>query len=105
MMRSSYTAVLAALALAAAVPAALAQSAQQDQQYFREIAQQQASNGQVKEYAEHRVRDHGEKMQAQGAKGEQFDRAYLSQMVKDHEKALNLVRSFSDRASAGASGR
>lgn len=112
--------------------------AKQDQQYFRDmahanlaevetgkLAQQQASNEQVKEYAEHMVKDHGQMMQEQeqmasakglqmpkqpkkehqaalkklqNAKGEQFDRAYMSQMVKDHEKTLKLVREASKNA-------
>ncbi|HEX2199528.1 MAG TPA: DUF4142 domain-containing protein [Burkholderiales bacterium] len=178
MIRNSSLAVLVALALGAAAPAALAQSApadkrassdsaseaktqkdrqtqrqaqkkgekgdkggslaKQDQQYFRDmaqanlaevetgkLAQQQASNEQVKEYAEHMVKDHGQMMQEQeqmasakglqmpkqpkkehqaalkklqNAKGEQFDRAYMSQMVKDHEKTLKLVREASKNA-------
>lgn len=174
MIRSSYLAVLVALALGGAAPAALAQSApadkrassdsasesqaraqkqtqkqaqrqdkagslaKQDQQYFRDmaqaslaevetgkLAQQQASNEQVKEFAEHMVKDHGRMMEEQeqmagdkglqmpkqpnkehqaalkkleNAKGEQFDRAYMSQMVKDHEKTLKLVREASKNA-------
>jgi putative membrane protein len=110
----------------------------QDQQYFRDIAQanlaevetgklaqQQASSGQVKEFAEHMVEDHGRMMQEQEqmasakglqmprqpkkehqaaldklkkAKGEQFDTAYMSQMVKDHEKALKTVQEAAKKA-------
>jgi putative membrane protein len=143
-MISRITAALAALALALAAPA-FAQSqpkkgslAKQDQQYFRDIAQanlaeveagklaqQQASNPQVKEFAEHMVKDHGQMVEEQKqmassrgtqmpkqpgkeqqaalsklkkAKGEQFDRAYMSQMVKDHEKALKTVQQAAGNA-------
>ena len=34
----------------------------------------------------------------QGASGEQFDRAYVDQMVKDHEKALRLVQDAAKNA-------
>jgi putative membrane protein len=143
-MPNRFAAFLAALALAAAAPAfAQSQSkkgsvSKQDQQYFRDIAQanmaevqagkvaqQQASNPQVKEFAEHMVQDHGRMIQEQeqmaGAKGvqmpkqpkkeqqaaldklkkaegAQFDKAYMSQMVKDHEKALKTVQQAAKNA-------
>ena len=161
------TVALAALALAGAVPAALAQStpqdkraqanqpqsgkqaqsssqskkgslSKQDQQYFRDIAQanmakvatgklaqQQASSPQVKEFAEHMVKDHGQMIQEQQqmasakgvqmpkqpkkehqdalqklkkAKSEQFDKAYMAQMVKDHQKTLKTVQQAAKNA-------
>jgi putative membrane protein len=158
------TAVLAALALGAAAPAALGQSApadkrassqsssdkpssqaqkkgglaKEDQQYFRslaqanmaeveagKLAQQQASSEEVKEYGEQMVEDHGKMLEEQKkmaqskgmqvpkqpnkeqqaamkklkeAKGEQFDRAFMSQMVKDHEKALKLAQDTAKNA-------
>jgi putative membrane protein len=135
-------AALCALSFVGAPPA-LAQSkkgnlAKQDQQYFREmaqanlaeietgkLAQQQASEEQVKEYGEHMVKDHGQMLQEQekmakskgmempkqpkkehqaalkklqNAKGEQFDAAYMSQMVKDHEKTLKLVEEAAQKS-------
>ena len=159
MKYSKLTVALAALTLAAASPAVLAQSpskdapsgkqasqpqkklggmAKQDHQYFREIAQasmaeveagklaqQQAGADEVKKYAEEMVQDHGKMMQEQErlaqskgvpmpkepkkehqsalkklqkAQGEQFDRAYMSQMVQDHEKALKTVKEAAQKA-------
>ena len=135
-------AALCALSFVGAAPA-VAQSkkgnlAKQDQQYFREmaqdnmaeveagkLAQQQASDEQVKEFGEQMVKDHGQMLQAQKkmasakgvempkqpkkehqaamkklqkAEGEQFDTAFMSQMVKDHEKSLKQVREAAKNA-------
>jgi putative membrane protein len=138
------TAALVTLALAFAAPAfAQSQSkkgslSKQDQQYFRDIAQanmaevatgklaqQQASSPQVKEFAEHMVKDHGQMIQEQQqmasakgvqmpkqpkkehqdalqklkkAKSEQFDKAYMAQMVKDHQKTLKTVQQAAKNA-------
>lgn len=164
-MNPRFAAVLVALALGAAAPAALAQSApadkrassktasqeldkqqqkkkgalaKQDQQYFvsmaqanmaevqaGKLAQQQAKSDEVKDYGGQMVEDHGKMLEEQrtmakskgvqlpkqpnkeqqaamkklqGAKGEQFDRAFMSQMVKDHEKALKLTRDAAKNA-------
>jgi putative membrane protein len=83
------------------------------------LAEQQASSNNVKVYARHMVTEHGRMLEEQEqmagdkgmqmpkqpkkehqaalqklkkAKGEEFDRAYMSQMVKDHEKTLKLVQ-------------
>jgi putative membrane protein len=83
------------------------------------MAQQKASSEQVKKFAEHMVQDHGkmldekqEMAQSKGVKlpqspdkkhqaamkklqdasGTEFDRQYMAQMVKDHEKALKLAQ-------------
>jgi len=83
------------------------------------LAQSKASSDEVKQFAQHMVDDHGKMLkeqetmaQAKGvslpkepgkadksalkklqsASGEQFDRSYMQQMVKDHEKALKLVQ-------------
>ena len=83
------------------------------------LAQSKASSDEVKKFAQHMVEDHGKMLkeqetmaQAKGvslpkdpgkaeksalkklrsASGEQFDRGYMQQMVKDHEKALKLVQ-------------
>jgi putative membrane protein len=83
------------------------------------LAQNKASSDDVKKYAQHMVEDHGTMLQEQqamakakgvslpkqpkkehqsalkklqGVSGEQFDRAYMEQMVKDHEKTLKLVQ-------------
>lgn len=89
------------------------------------LAQQQAKSDEVKDYGEQMVEDHGKMLEEQrsmakskgvqlpaqankeqqaamkklqGAKGEQFDRAFMSQMVKDHEKALKLARDAAKNA-------
>ena len=89
------------------------------------LAQQRASSEKVKEYAEQMVKDHGRMLEEQQqlasakglqlpkqpkkehqealkklqqAKGEQFDRAYMSQMVKDHEQALKTVQAAAQKA-------
>jgi putative membrane protein len=83
------------------------------------LAQSKASSDDVKQFAQHMVEDHGKMLQEQesmaqakgvalpkepgkaeksalkklqSASGEQFDRGYMQQMVKDHEKALKLVQ-------------
>jgi putative membrane protein len=112
------TAVLAALALGAAAPAALGQSAPADKR-----ASSQPSS--AKPCGEKMVEDHGKMLEEQKkmaqskgmqvprqpnkeqqaaakklkeAKGEQFDRAFMSQMVKDHEKALKLAQDAAKNA-------
>jgi putative membrane protein len=125
-------------AQSASEPQKAAGLSKQDRQYFRDmaqanlaevetgkLAQQQASSGEVKQYAERMVEDHGRMMQEQErmagakglqmptqpkkehqaavqklkkAKGEQFDRAYMSQMVQDHEKTLKLVQQAAKNA-------
>ena len=89
------------------------------------LAQQQASDAQVKEFGEHMVKDHGRMLQEQEkmasakgvdmpkqpkkehqaaikklqkAEGEQFDTAFMSQMVKDHENSLKQVRQAAKNA-------
>lgn len=83
------------------------------------LAQQKASSDEVKTFAQHMVEDHGKMLEEQqvmakakgvslpkepakaeksalkklqSASGAQFDRSYMQQMVKDHEKALKLVQ-------------
>ena len=83
------------------------------------VAQQKASNPEVKKYAEHMVQEHSKALeegkQLASTKGvtppketdrkhrnaleklertdrDSFDRAYMRQMVQDHEDALKLVR-------------
>jgi putative membrane protein len=87
---------------------------------FSELAEKRASSEKVKEFAKHMVRDHGEanNQLAEHSKnlkvavlagldrdkraiydrleklsGEEFDRAYMKQMVEDHEKAVTLFES------------
>jgi predicted outer membrane protein len=89
------------------------------------LAQKKASSEEVKKFAQHMVADHGKMLQEQqtlakskgvsmpkqpkrehqaalkkleGASGEQFDRAYMDQMVKDHEKTLKLVQETAKKA-------
>ena len=89
------------------------------------LAQQQASSEAVKEYGEQMVEDHGKMLEEQKkmaqskgmqlprqpnkeqqaamkklkeAKGERFDRAFMSLMVKDHEKALKLAQDAAKNA-------
>jgi putative membrane protein len=89
------------------------------------LAQQQARSDAVKKYGEHMVEDHGKMLdeqqqmaqskglempkqpnkeqqsamkKLQSAKDGQFDKAFMSQMVKDHEKALKLVRDSAKNA-------
>ena len=89
------------------------------------LAQERASADEVKQYAERMVEDHGKMLSEQQAmaqskgvqmpeepsraqqramkrlqdqKGERFDRAYMSQMVQDHEKTLKLVRDAAKNA-------
>ena len=148
-MRTKLTLALAACAALCASSTAFAQSKETkdssaraehkkssldraDRRHFREIAQanmaevqagklaqQKASSGEVKKFAQHMVEDHGKRLKEQetmaqskgvslpkepgkaeksalkklqSASGEQFDRSYMQQMVKDHEKALKLVQ-------------
>src|SRR3954466_8519574 len=83
------------------------------------LAQTKASSDEVKKFAQHMVDDHSKMLkeqqsmaQAKGvslpkepakadksalkklqsASGDQFDRSYMQQMVKDHEKALKIVQ-------------
>jgi putative membrane protein len=89
------------------------------------LAQSKASSEEVKKYASHMVEDHGKMLEEQqtlaqakgvqlpkqpkkehqsalkkleGMSGQEFDRAYMEQMVKDHEKTLKLVRETSKNA-------
>jgi putative membrane protein len=84
-----------------------------------EIAQKNASSEEVKKFARQMVEDHGKMLEEQQGlakkkgvampkdagkehrtqlrklaklSGEQFDRAYMDDMVKDHEKDLKLVQ-------------
>ena len=83
------------------------------------LAQSKASSDEVKKFAQHMVEDHSKMLEEQqtmaqakgvslpkepgkaeksalkklqSSSGEQFDRSYVEQMVKDHQKALKLVR-------------
>lgn len=149
-MLTKIAVALAALVLAAASPAVLAQAkeskdkqsssqakkkdqlAKEDQKFWHDfaqhnmaeveagkLAQQQAKSEEVKKFGEHMVRDHGKMLEQQqtlakskgrqmpkepskhqqanmkklqGAQGEQFDRAFMERMVKDHEQALKLTQ-------------
>ena len=89
------------------------------------LAQNKASSDEVKKYAAHMVEDHGKMLQEQqtmakskgvqlpkqpkkehqsalkklqGLSGEQFDRAYMEQMVKDHERTLKMLQDASKNA-------
>lgn len=89
------------------------------------LAQNKASSDEVKKFAQHMVDDHSKMLkeqetmaQAKGvslpkepgkseksalkklqsASGAQFDRSYMQQMVKDHEKALKLVQNTAKSA-------
>ena len=89
------------------------------------LAQKKASSEDVKKFAQHMVEDHGRMLEEQramgkskrvslpgaskkdqqsvlkkleSASGEKFDRAYMEQMVKDHEKALKLAQDASRNA-------
>jgi putative membrane protein len=89
------------------------------------VALDKASSGEVKKFAQHMVDDHGKMLQEaqqmaqskgmkvpekpdakhaaalkmlQGLSGEQFDRRYMNQMVKDHEDTLNLLKKTSSSA-------
>jgi putative membrane protein len=83
------------------------------------VAQTKASSDEVKKFAQHMVDDHSKMLKEQetmaqskgvalpkeaskaeksalkklqSASGAQFDKSYMQQMVKDHEKALKLVQ-------------
>ena len=83
------------------------------------VAQAKASSDEVKKFAQHMVDDHSKMLKEQetmaqskgvalpkeaskaeksalkklqSASGAQFDKSYMQQMVKDHEKALKLVQ-------------
>jgi putative membrane protein len=89
------------------------------------LAQNKASSDEVKKFAAHMVEDHGKMLSEQqsmakskgvelpkqpkkehqaalkkleGASGERFDRAYMDQMVKDHQKTLKLVQTTAKNA-------
>jgi putative membrane protein len=89
------------------------------------LAEQRASSGDVRQFGKHMVDDHSKmldqggkiaksknveppsspdkKQQAnhkklEGLSGEQFDRAFMEQMVKDHEQALKLVNQAAQKA-------
>jgi putative membrane protein len=89
------------------------------------LAQKKASAEEVKKFAQHMVDDHGKMLKEQqtlakskgvsmpkqpkkedqsalkkleGASGGEFDRAYMEQMVKDHEKALKLAQDAAKNA-------
>jgi len=83
------------------------------------VAQQKASNAEVKKFAEHMVQEHSKSLEEgkqlasskgvtppkgpdrkhedaldklEKSQGDSFDRLYMRQMVKDHEDALKLVK-------------
>lgn len=89
------------------------------------LAQQKAKSDEVKKFGEHMVQDHGKMLEEQqklaksknrqmpkepskhqqanmkklqDEQGEQFDRAFMSQMVKDHEQALKLTQDAAKNA-------
>jgi putative membrane protein len=89
------------------------------------VALEKASSGEVKKFAQHMVDDHGKMLQEtqqmaqsmgmkvpaapdakhqaalkmlQGLSGDQFDRRYMNQMVKDHEDTLKLLKKTSTGA-------
>ena len=89
------------------------------------LAQQKASSDDVKKFAEHMVQDHGKLLQEQqsmakakgvsmpkqpkkehqaalkklqGSSGGEFDRMYMEQMVKDHERTLKMLQQAAKNA-------
>jgi putative membrane protein len=89
------------------------------------LAQQKAANEDVKQFAQHMVQDHGKLLQEQqsmakqkgvsmpkapkkehqsalkklqGASGGEFDRMYMEQMVKDHERTLKMLQDAAKNA-------
>ncbi len=89
------------------------------------VAQSKASSDEVKQFAQHMVQDHGKMLdeqksmartkgvqvpgqpkkehqaalkKLQGLDGAKFDQAYMSQMVKDHEKTLKTVQDAAKNA-------
>jgi putative membrane protein len=120
-MRTKLTLALLVCAALGAGPSALAQAEVE----AGKLAQKKASSDEVKKFAAHMVEDHGKMLEEQrsmakskgaqlpaqpknehqsalkkldGASGEQFDRAYMDQMVKDHEKTLKLVQETASKA-------
>jgi putative membrane protein len=100
---------------------ALAKLAQSDMAEIEagKVAAQKASNPEVKKYGQHMVDEHSKMLEEgkklaeskgvkppaqtdskhqaalkklQGLSGEEFDRAYMKQMVQDHEEALRLAQ-------------
>src|SRR3954468_18866830 len=89
------------------------------------LASQKAQNPEVKKFARHMVEDHGKQLselkqvaqakevtlpaapkakhreamkKLQDLSGDEFDRAYMTQMVKDHGEALTLVQKTANQA-------
>lgn len=89
------------------------------------LAQQRARSDEAKKFGERMVEDHGKMLEEQrtmakskkvsmpkepnrqqqaalkklqGVKGEQFDAAYMSEMVNDHEKAVKLLKEAAQNA-------
>lgn len=89
------------------------------------LAQQKASSAEVKKFSQHMVDEHGKGMKEgeslarskgqempkspakkhqaamkklQGLSGDEFDRAYMKQMVQDHQEALKLVKDAAQNA-------
>ena len=89
------------------------------------LGAQKASSGEVKKFAQHMVDDHGKQLseardlarkknmqlpselttkhqdamkKLQKASGPEFDKAYMQQMVKDHEDALKLAQDAAKNA-------
>jgi putative membrane protein len=89
------------------------------------LAQSKTSSAEVKQFAQHMIDDHGKKFDEQRTlaraknialpaapedkhkdamkklerlSGAQFDRAYMEQMVKDHEEAVRLVQNIATKA-------
>jgi putative membrane protein len=93
--------------------------------YAGKIARDKAASPEVKKFAQHMVDDHGKKFEEQRAmaqkknvalpasaedkskdaikkierlSGAEFDRAFMQQMVKDHESAVKLVQEIATKA-------
>ena len=92
------------------------------------LASQKAQSPEVKKFAQHMLDDHGKQLaevkqmaqskevtlpaapnarhqsamkKLEGMSGEEFDRAYMSQMVKDHGEALTLVQKTAKQSKDG----